>query len=202
MREKILPTRREERLVIGTAVVGVGPLERLPLPLAKGKRHFGVDALSEVEPMGMVLRRSEDQLGRRDVAGVEIERPRLRMSAERGIFRLPSVRLALDPGKLAGIDERLAGDELLFESVAHRRRVICRLDEVESLAHQCERRKMLPNSLARPIERGRVPAARGDKQQYSVGLVDVTHNSGTKLQHKIHSSHKAVLLSALERLLV
>ena len=80
----------KNRWIVVAAIVGVRPFERLPAALAVRERDLGVDAVAEIDAMGMILGRRQHQLGGRDVAGIEIERPRLGMSAECRHTRLPS----------------------------------------------------------------------------------------------------------------
>ena len=63
--------------------------------MAEGERHLGVDAVAQVHPMGMILGRGQHQLGRREIAGIEIQRPRLGVPAQRSILGLPGVCLAV-----------------------------------------------------------------------------------------------------------
>ena len=100
-----LATLGEEPSVVVAAIIGISPFERLPLPLAIGERHFGKDAVSQIDSMRMILRRGQYELGRRDVTGVEIQRPRLGVPPERGVFGFPIVGLAFDAGQFGRVDK-------------------------------------------------------------------------------------------------
>ncbi len=86
---------RKEQLEIGAAIVGVGPGAGLPGGAAERKSNFGIDPLPQIQSMGVILGRGQDELGEGDVAGIEIERALFGMVAEGGVVGFPPVRLQL-----------------------------------------------------------------------------------------------------------
>ena len=127
---------REELLVIGAAVIGEGVLVMLPAMMPVVEGHFGVDAVAEIDAMGEILGRGQHQLGQGQVAGVEVQRPRLGVSGGAGVLLLPGVGLQFDVDQLGGVERRREGEEDLSQSRAHGRLVVVGLVEVEGRAFQ------------------------------------------------------------------
>ena len=74
-----LATSRKEFLKVRPPIVRIGPLQRLPAPLPIRECHLGVNPVAQVNPVRVILRRRQHQLGGRNVPWVKIERPGLRV---------------------------------------------------------------------------------------------------------------------------
>lgn len=65
---------REKSLVAFRAVVGVGPGPCLPRAVLPVEGDLGVDAAAQVDAVGLVFHRGEDQFARVDVTRVQVDR--------------------------------------------------------------------------------------------------------------------------------
>src|SRR5262249_20079773 len=97
---------------------------RLPAAVLKVQRNLGVDSLSKVDAMGVVLGRGQHQLAQANVARVEIERPRFLMPPQGGVLSFPRVGLVLDRADAGRVDGRAEGPERLQQTRAHARLVV------------------------------------------------------------------------------
>src|SRR4051812_14656462 len=86
-----LAALRKEPLIIIAAIIRVRPFKRLPLPLPVDERHFRKNPLAQVDAVRMILRRSQDQLSRRKIPRIKIQRPLLCISPERRVFSFPII---------------------------------------------------------------------------------------------------------------
>ena len=88
---QILPALGEELVIRLPPVIGKGPLVVLPAVVPIVERDLGEDPLPQVDAMGVVLGGRQHQLAQRQVARVEVQRPRLGVPPGRGIFRFPRI---------------------------------------------------------------------------------------------------------------
>ena len=115
--------------------------------------------------MGEILGRGQHQLAQREIAGVEIQRPRLRFSGLCGIFLFPAVGRQLDFDQPLGIERPLEGEKDLFQARPHRGVVVAGFDEVEPRAFPRDRPPRLDGPLSRPVQSVVIPAECGQQEQ-------------------------------------
>ena len=147
--------------------------------------------------MGEILGRGQHQLAQRQVAGIEVQRPRL---CRRGILPCRCSRdgrssrdacstysssqrfvWSFTSTSRSGSNGRWKAKKTLLQPRPHRGVVVVRLGEVEPRALQRDRSPRLDGPLPRPIQRRLVPAERGQEEQdgrVGSGLAHEAHCKG------------------------
>ena len=166
-------------------VVGKGPGTGLPSFGAVIERCLGINALAEIDSMGVVFGRGQDQLGEGEIAGVEIQWAGLFALELAGELLLPVVGGDFDLRQVAGVDVGFEGEKLLFEAVAHAGLVIVGFGEVEGFALEQQRAEFLHGALLGPGKGLIVARADGDQQQDGGWGVDLAHNKNSKTSFPI-----------------
>src|SRR5689334_19387364 len=113
----------EEAVIVGPAVVGVGPGAFPPGAAMEVERDLREDAAVEIQPVVAVFGGREDELGLGEIAGVDVKRPRLRMVAGGLVLLLPGVGTVLEVDDGGRIDSPLECEEGLEQPGTHRRLV-------------------------------------------------------------------------------
>ncbi len=110
--QQLGPDSFEEIEIILFPVVRIRMGQRLPATFLKNQGDFGVHLISDIYTMRIVLCCGQNQFGRRDKAGIQIDRSRQRDAQSFGQFLLQLVCPELDFRQLSRVDEPLDANEL------------------------------------------------------------------------------------------
>ena len=96
-----LPALAEKPLIIVAAVIGEGVIVMLPAVMLVKQRDFGVNAAIQIDPMREILGRGQHQFSQREIARVEIQRPRFRQLCLGGELLFPAIGRQFDSTRFA-----------------------------------------------------------------------------------------------------
>jgi len=159
LRTQFVPRPVEQITAVrGTKVwIGVVDREVRSAVLRIVERRFRVDAFSDIYPVGKVLGGRQYDLRLGDISRVEVDRaPGCRCGHRRKLF-FELYGMALDAGKVTGIDQALKEDEPPAQIGSHLVPVIVRMLPWQDLALHVHRAKGHGETICARLEKYRIP---------------------------------------------
>lgn len=170
----------EERLIGFRLIIGKGPGQRTKFLVLVIEGDLGVDAVFQVDSVVEILGRGQDQLGKLEVSGVQVDGPRYADLAAFK-FRLDLVGQAFVSAKLVWTYEVLKGKEDFKQTVSHLVGIIVRVAERNSRALQVDGSEAFYEPVLDRRAEVDKPGQQADEQFYLIGCLSLSHVYGKRV---------------------